>query len=176
MDPKKMNRKRFQVAKNDLGVELTKLTNASMDLNSSLEKANELFDNMLKNIKDRQADIVKSCRKLENQYGEAIRVLDDKPNASGDESGGENEVLPKGYAEDVKKFVTDCRDSLNGHGVIMKNECSAMEDLFKSYNNMLHVSIDELKNREVVIGDLRRTLRCKLSIFGRTEVEYSDSK
>lgn len=64
-----MNRKRFQVAKNDLGVELTKLTNASMDLNSSLEKANELFDNMLKNIKDRQADIVKSCRKLENQYG-----------------------------------------------------------------------------------------------------------
>lgn len=103
-------------------------------------------------------------------------MFDDKPSRNEDESGGENEVLPRGYAEDVKKFVTDCRDSLNSHGVMMENECAAMDALFKRHKNMLQFSFDELKNRGEVIGKLRTKLRCKLSIFGRTEVENSDSE
>lgn len=63
-----MKRKHFQAVKNDLGVELTKLTNASRDLNSNLQQANEVLDNMFTNINQMQAEIVLSCRKLEDQY------------------------------------------------------------------------------------------------------------
>ncbi|KAL1815522.1 hypothetical protein ACET3Z_018096 [Daucus carota] len=171
-----MKRQRFQVVKNDLGVELTKLTNASGDLNIRLQTGNELFAWQLKNMREMQADIVNICRLVEYQYGEAIKVLDDKPNTGEDESAGENEVLPRGYDEDVKKFVTNCRDSLNSHGVMMESECAAMEELLKKYSHMLQASIDELRDRGELIAKLRTTLRCKLSTFGRTELEYSDSE
>ena len=56
------------MVKNDLGVELTKLTNASIDLNSRLQMATEVFENMFNSINERRVEIVQSCRLLEDKY------------------------------------------------------------------------------------------------------------
>ena len=68
MEPGSLKRKHYEVMKNDLNVELTKLRADSAKLNSDVKAAKEDFEQMCKTLTDRQADFLTRGLFLEEQH------------------------------------------------------------------------------------------------------------
>lgn len=68
MEPKRIKRKHYEVVKNDLAVELTKLRADSAKLNSDMKAAKEDFDEMCKSMTDKQAEFLTRSLFLEEQH------------------------------------------------------------------------------------------------------------
>ena len=68
MESRRLKRKHYEVMKNDLSVELTKLRADSAKLNSDIKAAKEDFEQMCRTLSDRQADFLTRSLFLEEQH------------------------------------------------------------------------------------------------------------
>ncbi|KAL1811206.1 hypothetical protein DCAR_0623331 [Daucus carota subsp. sativus] len=170
-----LKRKHYEVLKNDLSVELTKLTEDSRNLHISFRSAREDFELMCKSMADRQADFLTRSLFLEEKYDEVLGVLDRRVTDQDGESVGENVVLSAAYAATFHRFLTDSGHSLKNLGVLMEEENKEMDVVFEKYETIWKQNMKELKERAGLIENQRAKLSAKLLEFNRYEIIDSDS-